>query len=131
MEKRKCSFCKKEYELSVENFNRVKAKWFRGFSYRCRNCNKNQDKEKVHKLYIKRRKYHLDYQKKYKEKYRERIKATNIIKVLIEQKKITPQKCEVCGDKKADAHHPDYSKPLEIVWLCRSHHRKTHHYREL
>ena len=27
-----------------------------------------------------------------------------------------------CG-KKAEAHHPDYDKPYEIVWLCRHHHR--------
>jgi len=30
--------------------------------------------------------------------------------------------CEVEGER----HHPDYSKPLEIVWLCRKHHRAVH-----
>lgn len=33
--------------------------------------------------------------------------------------------CEVCGDTNSEAHHPDYSKPLEVVWLCRPHHRKA------
>lgn len=36
------------------------------------------------------------------------------------------QPCEVCGDPKTDGHHDDYSKPLEIRWLCRSHHRQHH-----
>lgn len=27
--------------------------------------------------------------------------------------------CEKCLATPADAHHHDYSKPLEIVWLCR------------
>ena len=26
--------------------------------------------------------------------------------------------CEKCGTKPAHRHHEDYSKPLEIMWLC-------------
>lgn len=33
--------------------------------------------------------------------------------------------CRVCG-KKAEAHHVDYSKPLDVDWLCRTHHREEH-----
>lgn len=36
------------------------------------------------------------------------------------------QPCEVCGDTKAEAHHCDYSKPLDVMWLCRLHHKKWH-----
>ena len=34
--------------------------------------------------------------------------------------------CEQCGEIKTDAHHPDYSKPLKVVWLCRVCHRLKH-----
>ena len=34
--------------------------------------------------------------------------------------------CEVCGDPKSDGHHPNYSMPLEVNWLCRKHHSKLH-----
>lgn len=35
--------------------------------------------------------------------------------------------CEVCGTMKyLEAHHEDYSKPLEIRWLCRKHHAEHH-----
>lgn len=31
-----------------------------------------------------------------------------------------PSLCEGCGlDKKLEKHHPDYSKPLLVVWLCK------------
>jgi hypothetical protein len=34
--------------------------------------------------------------------------------------------CQVCGDPKVDAHHPDHTRPLEVVWLCRRHHKAEH-----
>lgn len=35
------------------------------------------------------------------------------------------QPCWVCGEK-AIAHHPDYDRPLDVVWLCQPHHKQTH-----
>lgn len=34
--------------------------------------------------------------------------------------------CEVCGSKHVHAHHEDYSKPLEVRWLCPLHHKEVH-----
>lgn len=34
--------------------------------------------------------------------------------------------CEICGDANSVAHHEDYSKPLEVVWVCRKHHMAAH-----
>ena len=39
---------------------------------------------------------------------------------------IVSQSCESCGDEKAHAHHDDYSKPLDVRWLCRAHHAEWH-----
>ena len=36
------------------------------------------------------------------------------------------QPCEVCGATKVQAHHTDYTKPLEVHWLCHAHHRAAH-----
>lgn len=33
--------------------------------------------------------------------------------------------CIICGEK-SEAHHPDYSNPLSVVWLCRKHHMEVH-----
>ena len=35
--------------------------------------------------------------------------------------------CEMCGtEQDVQAHHDDYYKPLDVRWLCRTHHREHH-----
>lgn len=34
--------------------------------------------------------------------------------------------CSICGDKKSEAHHKDYTKPLDVIFLCRKHHKELH-----
>ena len=53
-------------------------------------------------------------------KHYARLKAQNKFKQVM--------KCEKCGNKKAVRHHDDYSKPLEIRWLCKNCHNKHHGY---
>lgn len=40
--------------------------------------------------------------------------------------KLTREPCEVCGSEIVHAHHDDYSKPLEVRWLCPHHHSVEH-----
>lgn len=46
-------------------------------------------------------------------------------------KLVKPICCESCSQELAlEAHHEDYSKPLEIKWLCKECHENTHHLNE-
>jgi hypothetical protein len=56
------------------------------------------------------------YRAKYPDKYKAHAASKNIPK----------QPCEVCGNPKAQKHHEDYSKPLEVKWLCVKHHAAHH-----
>lgn len=55
--------------------------------------------------------------------------ARAYLNTYVSRGKIVRQPCEVCGEKKSEAHHKDYSKPLEVIWLCREHHFENHHMR--
>ena len=39
--------------------------------------------------------------------------------------------CAVCNEPKVHAHHDDYSKRLDIIWLCALHHRERHQFIDL
>jgi len=51
-----------------------------------------------------------------------RQKSRNYVKMKLLEKK----PCEVCGSEKSEIHHPDYSKPNKIQWLCKKHHFEEH-----
>jgi hypothetical protein len=59
------------------------------------------------------------------EKYPERKWAAKTLSNAVRDKRVIPQPCWVCGEK-AQGHHPDYSRPLDVVWLCVKHHRQAH-----
>ena len=39
---------------------------------------------------------------------------------------LVKQPCEVCGSLTVHGHHPDYDKPLNVMWLCPEHHKDWH-----
>lgn len=74
-------------------------------------------------------KHQLNYRAGQSQKY----KAVTAVGNAIRLGKLTRQPCEKCGSTtRVEAHHDDYSKPLDVRWLCHIHHgehhaaRKTH-----
>ena len=56
----------------------------------------------------------------------QKIVARLKFRAAIRSGKIKRQPCEVCGTEPAEGHHLDYSKPLDVVFLCPLHHRELH-----
>jgi hypothetical protein len=58
----------------------------------------------------------------------EKYKARQIVGNAIRDSRLSKQPCAVCGSiDRLEAHHNDYSAPLNIQWLCFKHHREVAH----
>jgi hypothetical protein len=53
-------------------------------------------------------------------------KAHSVIHNAVRSGRIKKLPCEFCGTERVHAHHRDYSKPLEVVWLCAKCHHRLH-----
>lgn len=71
------------------------------------------------KAYVKYR-YHSDPE------YRAKVIVRRKAALAARKGKIKKSPCEVCGSLVVEAHHDDYSKPLDVRWLCRTHHMRLH-----
>ena len=59
--------------------------------------------------------------------YRERKQARNMVGIRLRRGTMTRGSCAICGATTGVcAHHNDYTKPLDIVWLCTEHHNLIH-----
>lgn len=64
---------------------------------------------------------------KYRKKNPEKYRAHCMVRTALKNKILVKNPCEVCGSKqRINAHHDDYSKPLEVMWLCSVHHHARH-----
>lgn len=65
---------------------------------------------------------------KYDAEHPDRAKARNAVNNAIRDGRLVPWPvCAVpeCCDK-PHGHHPDYERPLDVVWLCPAHHKQAH-----
>jgi hypothetical protein len=72
---------------------------------------------------------HREYRANYLAKAENRLKyaARQACICAIRTGELVRQSCELCGStEKTDAHHDDYSRPLDVRWFCRPCHIAFH-----
>lgn len=58
--------------------------------------------------------------------YEKRQNAHTAVARAIKEGRLVRERCSVCGNPRAVAHHPDYDAPLSVEWLCQLHHARRH-----
>jgi hypothetical protein len=124
-----CSVCK-EFK-GVEEFNKCAAGVLQ-LQSQCKNCNLKASRawNRSHPSVIRekaaryRERHRATVNAKRRKDFKEnKVKNGARLMVLMVGLLIRPLHCERClKESKPDAHHEDYTKPLEVKWLCRTCH---------
>jgi hypothetical protein len=122
---KECSKCKKAYgafkKSGILDFFFNDNSRADGFSNNCKNCYKEKESKRIRtNRYAHTKRSTL----RYPEKHEARIKLNNAVRV---GKIIKSSHCQHCGEEtKTQGHHVDYSKPLDVLWLCPKCHGRQH-----
>ena len=88
---------------------------------------RGRGREKYHRLYKGNSGSGTNESKRrHSKKYPERRLANHMVNNAIREGRLERGVCEVCGNPKVHGHHDDYYKPLEVRWLCATHHHEHH-----
>ena len=118
-----CKQCKaKRYLDNRENIRASqKVEWI---AYADQNREVLNEKSRVRRLHTKEK--DAAYRAQFNIECAPKIAAKNAIWSHLLTGRLERKPCEMCGCNKADAHHDDYAKPLDVRWLCRKHHARWH-----
>ena len=108
---------------SYFNTHEEYLKWYRNYRLNNRDKMRAYNRE-YNRKWRQKNGYHneLKSQKKYPLKYQ----ARYLLRYAVKIGNIKKLSCIICGNKKSEAHHNDYSKPLEVIWYCKQHHIEFH-----
>lgn len=137
---KECFKCKTE--KSLDEFYKH-PKMADGHLNKCKVCAKRdvrlhrRDNESVREY--DRRRYHenpsrrqrnVENAARWNKKNPDGYRAHYLVSNAVRDGRLKREPCENCGDRRSQAHHDDYSKPLDVRWLCaKCHHR--HHAEEV
>ena len=126
--------CKDCIKKRAKENRAKKIEYYREYDRTCRNREKRILQHKLYKERLRKEnpeKYDAIFhgvRKNYRKNNPEKAKANGVINDMLRCGIITrPEVCSSCGIRcKPQAHHPDYSKPKEVIWLCVKCHSKLH-----
>jgi len=135
----KCRDCKRAYDAEHAAENK-EAKRLRNRSYYLAHRDEILSQQPAYRAgrademrdyfaarYVAKRDVIVAQQRLLAEKHPERRHANYLLNYSRKKGLVVARPCDVCGAPKVEGHHDDYAKPLDVRWLCRSHHRKLHH----
>ena len=119
-----CKECRKSIARSYREKNLEKV-----LEYDRRRYHENEHRKDVARKCFRRALNdgrHTEYSRQWRSRNTEKYKAHMIVKSAIRNGSLSKCGCRVCGSLLSQAHHDDYSRPLDVVWLCPLHHAQIH-----
>jgi hypothetical protein len=140
MDERKSSEAKLKY---MEEYRKARkeyvAEYFKEYYKRNKDAIKRRTKKRYLENIVAAAVYNAEYRStevgkqkraEYLVKYRRQNPGKNLARKQVQNALIkgilVRQPCAVCGNEKSQGHHNDYTKPLDVIWLCDKHHKERH-----
>ena len=112
-----CERCKKNRDKDIKAYRKKNRE-------RCRTEKLKETQRRAYKKALASGE-HVRRNKEWRDRNPEKYQAYLAVKKALRHGVLQRKECVLCGEK-AQAHHEDYSKPLEIIWLCQVHHSNLH-----
>ena len=124
----------KYYIENREKFIEKASKWSEKNREKCikykrkwRENNREKHREISRDYYQRNRFKYLLHSMRYRKIKIKETKAQSLLNDYYRQGKIEKQEhCIICNKKGTEAHHHDYDKPLDVIWVCKSCHKYIH-----
>lgn len=99
-----------------------------GLQAECRECQAKRERRYLESeagREARKRSEAAKYQKRLRDSP-EKLRARYTLRYAVRTGKIQRGKCLRCESMLTQGHHEDYSKPLEVIWVCVKHHAEMH-----
>ena len=123
-----CKECKRQQQTEIRNNN---LEYYQEYDRNRPNKEERVKQVVEYRLTEKGKEVRDKAVAKYKTNYPIKYKANNAVNNAVRDNRLTkPNICECCNNtftsKQIHGHHTDYSKPLEVMWLCNDCHKDWH-----
>jgi hypothetical protein len=122
----RCKECNYALEKKWRQNNQGKKREIRA---RYREANREKIREDDKKFYEENTDKRCQYQKNHKSENAYKWECYKVYnKAINNGELVRSKKCQICSSKKGkmDGHHHDYSKPLDVIWVCKECHMLIH-----
>lgn len=119
-------YCKEHWKEKVRENRKANPDHYKEFD---RNRASQPERVALRKAYQKTiafKESHLAANEKYRKNHPQKKYAQGVLARAVSSGKVERLPCFVCGELCSEGHHPNYDAPVDVIWLCDTHHKEVH-----
>ena len=116
-----CNECRKKYR--VQNRQQISVKTN---AWRKAHWEQYLEKSRLRRRSKTKEQRHDEYMRSVEKHGRKKLNARRSVAYHVGKGNLKRLPCQVCGSQRSQAHHEDYDRRLDVIWLCAQCHADRH-----